>query len=227
MRIRISIAFTLAILCSYFTAFCQNSSLEFVENKGQWDNSIRFKGVMNNGAFFLHANGFTVAQHKAEDLEKLAGYYHAIPEANISTAQAKAVVPQTDNENEKLILHSHSYQVTFLNAGSPTIVPDKVIPTYYNYIIGNDSTKWKGNCKIFQAVTYKNMYKGVDVRYYTDEGKLKYDIIVQPGGDLSKVVMKYDGADALSIVNEQLVIKTSVGEVHEMAPLCLSNCRWF
>ena len=51
--------------------------------------------------------------------------------------------------------------------------------------------------EFIQAVTYQNMYPGIDVRYYTNDGKLKYDIIVHPGADLSPLAMKYDGVEGL------------------------------
>ena len=66
---------------------------------------------------------------------------------------------------------------------STEIIPDKPLDTYNNYFIGNDSTKWARNCRIYQGVTYKNIYPGIDLRYYTDNGKLKYDLIIHPGAD--------------------------------------------
>ncbi|HLL44919.1 MAG TPA: PKD domain-containing protein, partial [Segetibacter sp.] len=39
-----------------------------------------------------------------------------------------------------------------------------------------------------------------------------------PGADLSQLAMGYDGVDGLQEKNEQLVIKTSVGEIRELAP---------
>ncbi|MEL4881645.1 hypothetical protein AAEH85_22095, partial [Shewanella algae] len=74
------------------------------------------------------------------------------------------------------------------------------------------------NCKIFQTVTYKNVYPNIDVRYYTANGTLKYDIVVNPGGDLSKVILYFDGVDGLNKKEERLQIKTSVGTVEETAP---------
>jgi hypothetical protein len=48
-----------------FTAFSQN--IEFVENRGQWDASIRFRGDVGGGSFYVTENGFTVLQHHPED----------------------------------------------------------------------------------------------------------------------------------------------------------------
>lgn len=171
---------------------------------------------MNNGAFFLQEKGFQVVLDKPEDLEKLDHYFHGINEITDKTPLANKSVPNKDGE--KIVVHSHAYNVEFLNAATPVIVPDKKISTYNNYIIGNDPAKWKGNCRIFQAVTYQNLYSNTDVRYYTSEGRLKYDIIARPGADISKIIMKYDGADGLEVKDERLIIKTSVGDVQELAP---------
>ncbi|MCW3079680.1 PKD domain-containing protein [Segetibacter sp.] len=219
------IAFLVAILCSGTAVFCQYANLEFIENKGQWDKKIRFKGIMNNGAFFLQEKGFRMVQHKAEDMEKLDDLMHGFSTSHGSSNNTKAVIPTNNHQIPKggsgsrdLTVHSHAYDVEFVNALTPVIVGDKALETYNNYFIGNDPTKWQQHCRTFQAVTYKNLYSGIDARYYTNEGQLKYDLIVQPGADLSKIAMKYDGVDGLEVANEQLIIKTSVGEVRELKP---------
>jgi len=209
----ISIAITVAFFFSNIKSFCQYANLEFIENKGQWNQSIKFKGVLNNGAFFLQEKGFRVLQNNPEDLE---AFVHGSFPHSTKKAAAKSIIPAKDQNTHTL--HSHVYDVQFINAATPVIIPDKPLSTYNNYFIGNEPSKWKADCRIYQAITYQNVYPGIDVRYYTSTGRLKYDIIVHPGADLSKLAMKYDGVDGLQVKNEQLVIKTSVGETRELAP---------
>ncbi len=83
---------------------------------------------------------------------------------------------------------------------------------------------------MYTVVTYKNVYPNVDVRYYTGDNNLKYDIIVNPGADISQIAMQYDGVDGLEIKKNKLHIKTSVDEVQESLPSCFqynnqSNAR--
>ena len=47
---------------------------------------------------------------------------------------------------------------------------------------------------------------------------MKYDIIVKPGADISKIALRYEGADKLEVKDKELVIKTSVGDVKELDP---------
>jgi gliding motility-associated-like protein len=204
--------------------FAQFSNLEFVTNNGQWDKRIKFKGTMNSGAFFLEEKGFRVVQHKSEDLAELENRMHGISKSGSAAVGDGAMTPNYNARNtattgsQDLIVHSHAYDVEFVNAGIADIEGDKALKGYNNYFIGNDPSKWKSNCLVYQAVNYQNMYNGIDVRYYTNEGQLKYDLVVHPGADYTKIAMKYDGVDGLSVKNGQLLIKTSVGEVRELAP---------
>lgn len=201
---------------SNISAFSQYSNLEFVENKGQWDEKVKYKGVMNNGVFFLREKGFTVLQNNPDDMRKMANFFHGAPHSASQDIAARSKVP--GKGNNEMTVRSHVYNVEFLNAQTPLISGDKPLVAYNNYFIGNNPAKWKGNCRIYQAITYHNIYPGIDVRYYTNEEKLKYDIIVHPGADLSRLALKYEGADELNVKNEQLIIKTSVGETRELAP---------
>ena len=203
-------------------------NLEFVENKGQWDKNIQFKGQLQTGSFALKPDGgykMTLLNH--DDLTKLGEFVHghnpgpiARPNGVIGDKEqaisASRIVPTANND---FIVHGHVYEVKFLNANlNPIAVPDKIQSSYNNYFIGNDKSKWAGGCKIYAAITYKNIYPNIDVHYYTDKGQLKYDIIVNPGGDINRVALYVDGVDALKLKDEQLIFKTSVDEVKEAIP---------
>ena len=208
----------------YTNAFSQNY-LEFIENKGQWDKDIKFKGDISTGAFLLTATGYRVVLYNKNDLTRISESVHphiadesSLNKTNAKTSGDKIPVPGEAGGGAST-LHGHIYEMRFLNANkNPQIIPDKSLTSYSNYIIGNDPAKWASNCKSYQAVTYKNVYPNIDVRYYTSNGVLKYDFIVNPGGDASSIAMYFDGADNLKLKEGALHIKTSVDEVIEMAP---------
>jgi gliding motility-associated-like protein len=193
------------------------STFEFTENKGQWETAIKFKGDLPAGNFYLHKNGFTIVQHNTTDLQQVYDNHKSEAPANNNARTATRTL-QKDTAST-FSIRSHAYRVQFIGgATNPEIVPDKVLSGYSNYIIGNDPSKWTSRVKSCQAVIYKNIYPNIDVRYYSENGRLKYDIIVNPGGDANNIVMQYDGADKLSVKNSELVIKTSVGDVRELYP---------
>jgi len=197
----------LFILITCITQVSAQQYLEFVENKGQWPEAIKFQAQTVAGAFALQNNGYRVLVHNPQDL------------AALNTHPREKNYASTIPENFDGVLHSHAYEVKFLNANpNPTIVPEKIQSSFNNYFIGNDSTKWASECKIYKAVVYKDVYPGIDIRYYTNEAQLKYDIIVHPGGDVSKIALYIDGADGVKVKNRALEIKTNVTTVSELAP---------
>lgn len=212
--------FFLAIASTIFVASTVNAQMEFVENKGQWDSKVNFRGDFTTGSFFLENKGFTVLLHNPSDLQRLGEVMHGeTHNSNTAVALAVNAASQPLQNTNSVTLHSHAYKVNFLGSNNNIqAVPDKILPTYNNYFTGNDKSKWANNCKIYQAVTYKNVYPNIDVRYYTEGNKLKYDLIVRPGGNPNAIAMRYDGVDKLEIKNRELVIGTSVGSVKELYP---------
>ncbi len=212
------IRYLLACILFSTGAFAQDN-LQFIENKGQWDPQIKFKGDMAAGAFVLQATGYRVLMHNQNDINRLGESVHHAPKVDASSATGKIGFFPEKVESPSVTLRSHVYEMKFLNANKdPQIVPDKPLATYSNYFIGNDSSKWASNCKTYQGITYKNVYPNIDVRYYTSSGTLKYDFIIHPGGDPSAIAMYFDGAESLKIKDGSLIVKTSVDEVKEETP---------
>lgn len=217
------------------------SNLEFVENKGQWDALIKFRAQMSAGMLFMQQKGFTVLLNDTNDLSRIRRLLHGDvgsaggAASKTATASRKAVTSVgvtasspgksdggggtgSGSTGDPYLLHSHAYNVTFENASeSVTLVPDKALPSYNNYFIG-DRKNWATQCKIYQGILYKNMYDGIDIHYYTDNGFVKYDVIVHPGADPNTLVLKYSGQDKLSIKKNKLYVQTSVGTVQELEP---------
>lgn len=185
------------------------NNIEFIENKGQWDDRVKFRADVNAGAIFVRSSGFTILQHNQQDYAAMQAVFH-----EHSKAAAASLT-----KNGKIVIRSHAYNVDFIGASPKMqVVPDKVVSTYNNYFIGNDPSKWAEQCRIYQGITLKEVYPGVDVRYYTYNGTLKYDIIARPGADIGKIALKYEGVDKLQVKNRELMISTSVGELRESIP---------
>ena len=58
-----------------------------------------------------------------------------------------------------------------------------------NYFIGNDPRKWRRNVRTFGKVEYSEVYPGVDLVYYGNQGKLEYDFVVARGADPSAITL--------------------------------------
>jgi gliding motility-associated-like protein len=199
--------FLLALL-QFSVLKAQYDNIEFVENKGQWDKNIKFLGQVKSGAFYVQQNGFMVLQHSTSDWSRLVEAVHQ---------HDKRTDPKANEA--PIIIHSHAYNVEFLNGNEhPQIIADKPLPGHNNYFIGNDPSKWASDCNVYQGITMKDVYPNVDVRYYSDNGAVKYDLVIKPGADISRIALKYHGADKLEIKNKELIVHTSVGDLKELNP---------
>ena len=199
---KISIAIICLLLC-YNISFSQ---IEFIENKGQWDSKVFYKGAIKTGAFFIEKNSFSVLLHNPDELKKISELMHGHAEATLRA-------------DEKITLNSFNYRVTFLGASENNkSLPEKPMNSYNNYFIGNDPSKWASGCKLFQAITCKELYPNIDLRYYSEGEKLKYDFIVRPGGNVSQIAMRYDGPSSISVRKKELIITTPVGDIKELYP---------
>ena len=129
------------LLIAMQSSFAQ---LQFIENKGQWNKEVDYKSEIPNGSIFLQRTGFMVLQHNAKDMEALTEQMHG----NNNTGESVNIQSRTqpgNTTNKPITIHSHAYKVNFVKAsGNVELHPDKALPTYNNYFIGNDSTKWKG-----------------------------------------------------------------------------------
>lgn len=80
------------------------------------------------------------------------------------------------------------------------------------------------NVNSYNHLTIKNIYNNIDVKYYGGKDKgLKYDIVVNPGGNPNDIKLKYSGAEEVEIKNEKLIIKNSIGDIVEQLPKVYQN----
>jgi gliding motility-associated-like protein len=172
--------------------------ISFIQNKGQWPEQVTYKTTMDGiNSLFLEKGGFTYVFTHPEDVEKIH---------DVSSGLSDDVI------------RKHAYQVNFLNANLTSFQEEGKHREYHNYILGNDPSKWASKVPLYNKVTYEDLYDGVDLAAYSDNGRFKYDFIINPGADPDKIRLDYHGMDALEIDNSNLIIHTSVELVVEQAP---------
>lgn len=70
----------------------------------------------------------------------------------------------------------------------------------------------------YQKITYKNVYPHIDWVLYTHNSRLKYDFIVHPGGRVSDIQLRYEGANTLTLKDGAAIATTPMGSITEDAP---------
>ena len=172
------------------------SETGFIPNQGQWEKPVLYRISVPGGALFLEKDGFSYAFQ--------------------SRQEGHGENPSKETE----LFRSHCIRMKLLHANE-NIHPEASNPsiTKYNYFLGNDPENWATGLSSFQTVKYPEVYPSTDLKLYVNSNSLKYDFILKNHGDISKIKMKYEGAESITIRNEKLFIKTSLGEIIEEAPV--------
>ena len=94
-----------------------------------------------------------------------------------------------------------------------------VLPGYHNYFLGGDPDKWRSRVPLYAGLRYGNVWDGVDIVFGQVDGKLEYDVVLEPGADLDRVVVGVEGVDDLFIESDgTLVMETAVATIRQSAP---------
>ncbi len=183
--------------------------LTFIENKNQWDKAVKYRATIPSGFLFARQNSLQYSFYDGDALKLIHTHGEEQHEGH------------RDDEEISDIIKAHSFEVEFENANlSPTIVSAQAHKTKFNYILGNNPDKWAENARGFGTLTYQDLYPNIDLHLYLKEDNLKYDFIVAPNTDASKIKMNYKYTDKVSLENGHLYIKTSINTVIEQAPYC-------
>jgi Domain of unknown function DUF11/Beta-propeller repeat len=100
-----------------------------------------------------------------------------------------------------------------------TVTGANQLPGKSNYLIGNDPSKWHRDIPQYARVRYQEVYPGVDLVYYGNQGQLEYDFEVAPGADPRQIALRFEGPEKAKLdASGNLVVASSGGEVRLKAP---------
>lgn len=74
---------------------------------------------------------------------------------------------------------------------NPCVMGAQPLPGKVNYFQGANREEWHNDIPTFKQVKYQRVYPGIDLLYYSREGQLEYDFIVEPGADPRKIALKF------------------------------------
>ena len=189
----------LSVFFSVFAVKAGTPSIIFKENKGQWPDKVLFGTEFLNTKFYVNKTSFNYCVYNYEDLLKAHENHNS--------------------EDNTTIIHGHNYEVNFINADFTGASKKEEQHEYYNYFLGNDKSKWASSVKAFKNLLFTEIYKGIDLNLYSAGINLKYDFVVTPNANCNLIKLNYKDVDGIEIKNNELLIKTSVGEIIEKTPL--------
>lgn len=187
-------------------------ALSFKENKGQVGDQhskprpdVLFTGNVGQLNFYLRTTGISYQMYRVDTWVKNRDEFEKRLRRSFDSMPDQTTIYRLDmnwinaNSNAQ-ILKEH------MNMG---------YDNYYNEVCPNGVT----GVKSYKNITYQNLYKGIDLKWYEKDGNLKYDYIIAPGVDHKQIQIDMQGAESISIsTSGELVIKTPLGTLIEKAP---------
>lgn len=219
MKKPLLLAFFFSISALLFSQNIQTSSNAFFyENKGQ---IIDQEGKENpNVKYLFQSNGLNV-QIKKE------GFSYDVYEVKKSLKKdSKKNKQYLFEQDKKRTEYDYKYQyhrmdIDFVGANkNPEIIAEGKSVDYDNYY--NIPNRPEGIEKVhrFQKITYKNLYRNIDLVFFKPDDSLKpieYNFIVNPGGKISDIKLKFKGAKT-QIKDGKISMNLRFGEMQENIP---------
>ncbi|TFH02139.1 MAG: T9SS type A sorting domain-containing protein [Calditrichales bacterium] len=172
--------------------------LVFTKNQGQWDDKVMFRSNVGGATMWFAKSGAYYQFTRSINSEDVSG----------GDRQPKSI--------ETMMIKAR-----FVGSNqNPAMQGIDKIDYKCNYFIGNDKSKWATDVPNYQVVMYKEIYDGIDLKYYGNGIQMEYDFLVSPGADFSQIKIQYEGAESININdNGELVVTTIWGDVIEQRPL--------
>jgi hypothetical protein len=176
--------------------------MSFEANQGQTDLSVNFIARGSGYTLFLTPTESVMVLQQREAKEPADTYD---PLASLEPVPIKQSVVRMKLEGA-----NHA----------PAVSGMEPMPGIVNYFIGNDPAKWRTKIPTYAKVNYQQVYPGIDVAYYGNQGKLEYDFIVAPGADPNQIRLAFEGASDIKIAESgDLLLSTALGEVRLQKPV--------
>ncbi len=126
-----------------------------------------------------------------------------------------------EGEKEQTILRTYYIEMEWEGVNpNARIVSENKVSEYWNYLDPKNIHKSIDRVSGYKKIIYKDLYPNIDVEYifHSTEG-LKYKLILHPGADISKVKMKYTGAEKVVKNNGGDILFSNVaGNISDQAP---------
>ncbi|MEN8248012.1 MAG: gliding motility-associated C-terminal domain-containing protein [Bacteroidota bacterium] len=208
VKIRFFIGLLIILSVKTISSFAQqNNAIIFIENKGQWPEEVKFSAEIPGGMLFVENNSLTYSFRDTEQLQCEPDHSH-VHKTNFK-----------DSSNH------YALKVKFLEAELETDLSgyEQTI-TNYNYFYGSDPAKWARGVRGYKKLVVEELYEGIDLILSSESNELKYDLKLKPGANPACIQMKYEGASAMELKNEDLLISTPVVDLKERIPASYALC---
>ena len=149
-----------------------------------------------------------------------ARYFARAADYRLLITDAGALLELNDQQHSTIRM-----KMSGANPGA-RFVPLEKLPGISNYYIGNDRSRWRTNVPQYSRLERRDVYPGIDIVFYGNDGQLEYDCIVSPGADPSQIRLVYEGVERLHLdSNGDLLLSAGGRELRQKKPVVYQEDR--
>jgi len=178
--------------------------LYFIPNRGQADERVDYYIQGKDKTIYFTPGGLTLTLTSADPSESSPP-----PPRMESRPQVAAAKPR----------RRYVVKLDFVGAEAD-VHPRGEEPTgaVVSYFRGKPDD-WKTGLPTCSRIVYPGLWPGIDLIYSGTAGRLKYEFIVRPGADPSRIRLAYRGAEAVEVdEGGRLVVETAAGSFRDDVP---------
>lgn len=191
-------------------SFSEKPTVSFEENRGQFDEKVRYLARTSGASLFLTADE--------------AVYVFSLPEKEGKKRKQDEIIE--NKPLSSLLPFSSSTRLSFalrmkiVGANSDsTFAGEDLRDQKTNYFKGEEAN-WRTDIPNFGRVNYENIYDGIGMVWHgLESGATRYDFVVAPNADAEQIALEFEGADNLEIdADGNLLIHTAAGIIKQNKP---------
>src|SRR6266850_625936 len=168
--------------------------LAFEANRGQTDSLVKF---------LARGSGYTLFLTSDEAVLSLA-----------ATRTRTTAAATADSLAEGAVV-----RLRLVGGSATQFAALEELPGRVNYFVGFDPAGWRTNVPAYAKVVARDVYPGVDLVYYGNQGKLEYDFNIAPGADPSGITLRFEGADEVVLDDEgALIVRVAGRQLRQARP---------
>lgn len=169
--------------------------LQFISNKGQMDGAVAFYIQGRDETIFFTAEGLTFV-----------------------------LAPDSGKASDASPALSWAVKLDFVDAKKGVVpVGLEKSGTSVSYFKGKPA-EWKAGLAVYSKLVYRDLWPGIDLLYSGTFNRMKYEFVVRPGADPSRILLAYRGAETVALMTDgRLSVQTPARGFEDDAPIAYQD----
>jgi len=185
--------------------------LFFVPNEGQVGSQVDFYVKGKDKSIYFTSQGLTFVLAKPESFNSEEGKNYSIKK-----------LPSAMNQTSQRWVVKLDFVGTDADVHPVGVEKTGAVISYFK----GKPEDWHTGLPAYSRIVYPNLWPGIDLVFYGTFDRLKYEFIVHPGADPSKIRLAYQGTTNVRIDEEgRLEVETPIGGFWDDVPVAYQEER--